>query len=871
MKSLFSYLFILLFPISAFAAGSMSNNNLDINSAPEIKYTDPSPTGNKVLKPFAEYGVFIGKGSLLPATLVDEESSSRLDVLSLSGTSFDSYSFENNTINTSSASLGSNGNVAGGVMFIDPNIGSDINISNSLFNSNIITALGISSVGGAIASFLDGNVLYITDSTFRNNRAINTSVDPHILNPTTAPGYLGAGGAIFTTSKLVVKNSYFEGNSASSDGAAARGGAIANYGGTVTVEDSSFYNNSVTSVQNEAIGGAISNTQKDDAGTGGTLNVVARNKDVVFSGNTMNNGVLNDIYNKGGSTTNLNAAAGKSITFNSGIDGNGATNKVIINEANSSGVAGGTIVLNADIKNNTVEMHSGTLHFASATISNYFTDAPLNVEGDSTFSLLNGNIKNVNLGNFTNNANVSLILDIDLDSQSVDSISANPGQLGGNKFRIDGFNVIADSMLDRAEIDLNDVFTDTDARDALAAAYATGFPTTANGKIYTYDVELDDADYRVDFIRRGDYVSGFNPYLYNQTISMRQLANVQHYITQNILNEDNFIFDVDFKKLILSDRIKYRSKLIVTKDRNTSKVIEKRIFNLVRVDSREDAMRLASGEDVYGVLAMKQNLSISGKNQRKPNVWLNAMGLKDTAKYDDFSSVKNDFFTILLGVNTRTKEFRNGVKAYGNVYLGYLRGNQEYDDNKIENDGGYFGASGFVERNNIFAALTANIGFASNDAKNKYGKDSYDNYWFALSTKFGYNYNIGNSGYSLEPSLYLSYIFVNADSYNSKSGVRIGQENLNSFQVAPSLKLSKIFKKDLSLSIKAKYVVELVNDLDVKADNILLPELTDDPFIEYGLSLDKKIKDIFSLNLELNRRDGGRRGWIGAVNAKFFF
>ncbi len=856
MKNISSLLLFFLFSVSAFATTNVDNNNFDNNSASGLVYNSK----DGVFETFKTH-VYIGIASLVDDStgnfyILENENNLLYKTLNV----FDGYSFNKNNLTISGSAA------AGGVMFIDTKIGKDIKILNSNFSGNSLQADASAGVGGAIASFIDSAYsLSISNTSFNDNSIKHIGVSKIDVNPDFEDGYIAAGGAIFTTSNVNVDNSTFSNNSVSADGYMARGGAIANYGGTVTVEDSSFYNNRVTSVKNEAIGGAISNTQKNDDGVGGTLTIVAKNKDVVFSGNTMN-GTPNDIYNKGGSRLELRAEAGKSITFYGGIDGDGASNIININDYDTTG----TIVLNSAIKNNTVNVHDGTLQFGNYA-GDYFENAPLNVEGDVNFSLLNGVIRNVNLGDFSiNHGGVSLLLDVNLDNLTVDSISANTS-LAGNKFTISGFNVLADTMLDRVTINLDDIFSGATASDALASAYASGFPTTADSAIYTYDVELDDTKYTVDFVRRGDYVSGFSPYLYNQTISMRQIANVQHYITQNILNKDNFMFDVDFKKLILSDRIKYRSKVIAIKDKNTSKVINKRIFNLVRVDSREDALRLASGEDVYGVLAIRQDLSITAKNQRRPNVWINAMGLKDTAKYDDFSSVKNDFFTILLGVNTKTKEFGNGVKAYGNVYLGYLRGNQKYNDNKIENDGGYVGASGFIERNNIFMVLTANIGFLSNDAKNKYGKDDYDNYWIALGTKFGYNYNIGNSGYSLEPSVYLSYVFVNADSYNSRSGVRINQENLNSFQVAPSLKLSKIFKKDLSLSIKAKYVVELVNDLDVKTSNILLPELTDDPFIEYGISLDKKIKDIFSLNVELNRRDGGRHGWIGGVNAKFFF
>ena len=855
----------------------------DNTTAPLVKYTN-DPLDKKSLGDFG-INFAVGAFSLINTNIgnisifvdPDPNNRNRADLSYKDSDGFSGRTFNGDWLSVTAKP------VAGGSIFIDTYIEKDINISNSIFDGNGINTDVGSSVGGAIASFIDDSYsLNISGTTFNNNSVVNSNGNPYLA----FNDYMGMGGAIFTTSNVNISDSIFSGNSVLTNGYRAYGGAIANYGGTVTVKDTSFYNNSVNSESGSAIGGAISNTNRDrrtdstgtvvivDDSIGATLNIIAENKDVIFEGNTAK-GVLNDIYNKGGSTTNLNAAAGKSITFRSGIDGdvaNASTNKVIINQSNSSGVSGGTIVLDSNIKNNMVEMYGGTLNFASATITDYFENAPFSVQGDSAFSLYSGTVGNVNLGDFTNSANISLLLDVDLDNLKVDSISANnSSSLQGNKFTIGGFNVIADSMFDTATIDLDDIFTGVDASDALASTYANGFPTVANGSIYTYDVNLNEANNTVDFVRRQAYVSGFNPYLYNQTVSMRETANAQNYITQNILNRYNPMFEIDVKKLIISDRVKYRSDVIAGKNNHISKVVERNIYNLVRVDSREDAIRLLRGENVYGELVKEEDSVVMTNNEYRSNVWVSILGLKDTSKYDDFPSVRNDFFTALIGIDSKTKKLANGVKVYSSAYLGYLRGNEKYTDNKIENNGLYIGTSGFARYDNIFMALTTNIGFLNNEAKNKNGKDKYDNYWFGIGTKFGYNYNIKNSTYSIEPSVYLSYIFVNAENYNSKSGVRIKQNNLNSFQIAPSLKLSKAFKNNLLLSVKAKYVIELVNDLDVRADNILLPELTNDPFIEYGISLDKRIKDRFALNVELNRRDGGRHGWIGGLNARFFF
>ncbi len=192
------------------------------------------------------------------------------------------------------------------------------------------------------------------------------------------------GGAIANANGIVViENADFEGNSSSGNG-----GAIDTWGtGITTIIDSSFknnhanddfdYNNYVNGVRNEttSAGGAITNND------GGTLNIVAQNKDVEFTGNTVgsgNNEFSNAIANNG--TINLNASEGHSIIFNDTIGyslgSSIAPNTININKrdvalTNSAGEAiktptAGTIAINNAVYDQTVNLYGGTLKFGTS-------------------------------------------------------------------------------------------------------------------------------------------------------------------------------------------------------------------------------------------------------------------------------------------------------------------------------------------------------------------------------------------------------------------------------------------------------------------------------------------------------------------------
>lgn len=695
--------------------------------------------------------------------------------------------------------------------------------------------------GGAIANFINtNNTLSIDSSNFYYNHVEISGREGTEFSNDKAMVEL-AGGAVFNSSNMTINNSTFKNNyiDNADNNYNAYGGAIANRGGILTITDTSFTDNKVYNSAEannfgagSVYGGAIANYEyhHDDVSDLydivepnlgiPTLNIIAKNKDVVFQGNGVkqvynsDNFTSNALYNADSGVVNLEANAGHKIIFYDGIDGD-ETGSINVNNGS------GTIVIANTVQNNKLGLYGGTVQLGTSDTNEsnfvksnkYFDNAPITVYGDSTLSIQNGKIDStpVNIGNISFNngtSKLSLAIDIDLATNTSDSIT---GTNGGNATQIVLNNItilndLGNSNKYTFNLDLGNLANDItyDFEDSISSA------------LFEYDLKYENGI--LSLTRNANSANGINKTVYNQAISMRALSRVQHDLTESILSRDtNLKFDSNTRKLVFA-----KKKAEKTNDSNS-------------------------------------------------NVWLDIFGNKQDVKYNVISNTEEDYFSAVLGVSSDVYKLDNGITTYGNIYLGYLNGNQKYtDSNKIQNDGFYIGTSALADYKDFLFGFTANFGYADNEASNSSGKDNYDNYWLTFGTKLAYSWNIGGS-YFLEPGINLSYVFMKNDSYTSKLGVKIDEDNLNSFQVSPALRFTKIFEANSSLSLKVRYVAELVKDLKAKVGDFNIHELGNGNYVEYGLSYDDIITDWFAINLELDRRDGDVRGWTGGANFKFMF
>lgn len=189
------------------------------------------------------------------------------------------------------------------------------------FTSN--KAQGVAAKGGAVYNALTGRITF-NNADFTENTAYEDS---------DAQSYRGhtvfvSGGAISNNGQIVISNATFSGNTAESDKHTSYGGAIDNTSDDASfvsqIVDSSFFDNTAVSHSGSgAVGGAIhSQSWRGTNPTIARMEIIARNKDVVFDGNKA---VAGTGVSFGGALANDNHSQmnvytdGQNIIFNNNV------------------------------------------------------------------------------------------------------------------------------------------------------------------------------------------------------------------------------------------------------------------------------------------------------------------------------------------------------------------------------------------------------------------------------------------------------------------------------------------------------------------------------------------------------------------------
>lgn len=272
---------------------------------------------------------------------------------------------------------------------------------------------------------------------------------------------------------------------------------------------------------------------------------------------------------------------------------------------------------------------------------------------------------------------------------------------------------------------------------------------------------------------------------------------------------------------------------------------------------------------IQSTIAQTTFSSLNNTLPQKDNAWVSVIGFDDTVDMKSFNDVDSEMYSVVGGVNSNVKYF-DGFDANYGLYAGYISSEQKYDGNKIDQNGGYVGLNSVLNKGNAEFLATVDTGYIRNEDKHSYGTDKFDTYFTGVSVKAGYTYEL-NNGLSIVPSLYAGYTFVNNEDYTSKSGVKIKNDNLHLFEVAPGVKVNKDFNNGWTGYAQAKYALITDNGGDTDINNINLPNISAKDYVEYGLGANKALDDNWSLAAEINRRDGGREGWNGNLNIKYNF
>ena len=730
--------------------------------------------------------------------------------------------FDDNFVNANGLNLGSGGaiyNINGG----------NVNIDTALFENNYTS--GARSYGGAIANDFTGGtptVMTINNSVFRNNYSEGS--------------VLPTGGAIYNTGTINITNTEFEDNRTFGDESLASYGGVIYNTGTANFKDSTITNNSSSGGAMSIVrGGAMYNggsliidnthvsgnhTDAEFYGDGGAIyndtsgTTVIRNS--VIENNYVNS---NSGYSEGGGIAN----AGTVSIENSVLQNNrkGDTKNDIYNYATGtvnfsgdgtttilSGIAGsGKLnktdngVLNLGGENS---LFTGNFDFTGGTLnllqnSSYFSAENTFFGNGTNFNMQNGAIDSVNFGNLTLSGKTDISADVNLSDQTMDRISAD-SLTGNGILHLSSLSIEGTPKQSRISIPFaNSVIKD----------YVEYTPEIIQSPIYDYSLSYNSSDGNLNFAR-----GGFNSSVLIPAVA----AQLAGYLTQ-----------IDTYKRVFSN---LDMVMILSPDK------------IAGFDSR-NKMADANGSFAFSPLMIPE--------ERK-GIWIKPYSTFENVPLRGGARVSNISYGTLIGGESELKKLQRGWYALYGAYLSYNGSHQTYGGNGIYNNGGLGGVDAVFYKGGFFSAWTANAGANSAEGSTMFGKQNFVMLNAGIAEKTGYNVALLDRRLILQPSLLMSYSFINTFDYTTDYNVNINAEPLHAIHIEPQLKIIGNFKNYLQPYLSVSMIWNVIDNTRFQANTVYLPELSVKPFVEYGVGVQKRWGDRFTGFLEGMIRNGGRNG-----------
>lgn len=744
----------------------------------------------------------------------------------MQGTKAGLLTIENSTFSNNES------NKAGGAL----GLFNDAKISNTEFINNKNTADSEALEGGG-AVFLGSvsNVTAIENVVFKGNTSGSTGGAIGMRDPVNGDNSgasleisgaifenntaAGNGGAVYNTfENTTISKTEFVGNKGVNGGAiyneaAGQTGAQSPAAG-LTVEDVSFTNNSATGQ-----GGAIF--------ANNDVTVNAKGSDVTFSGNSDSNGANDIIMNAAGSTLELNAAEGKSLSLGGGVkSGNdedaAATYNIAINgatyDANQEGSfdAVGQVVLANTVNNAMIDVAQGTLGLSS--VANV-DKSKVNVQSGATLDTANNQIETVG-SNITLQSGAELKVDIDAATGKGDNFSgANiiADNNGEKNVVINEINAVGETNeTNLSSLNIASALGLTDVADVSVSAAAMAQTYTVMTPIRKMNGIIDENG-MMTFAPTGNGYRDFNPAVMAAPVA----AQLGGYLTQ--LNAYNQAFhNMDMYMLMTKSQRK----------------------------ALKMAGRVASTSLVGGVeAAHKDN-----------NMWFNPYASYEKVDLNHGPKVENTGYGMFFGGESDLKDLGHGWDGVFGAYVGYNGSHQSYDGVSVYQNGGSLGLVGMAYKDNFFTGLTINTGANAASANTRFGDEDFAMLMAGIASKSGYNFEFKDGKVILQPSLLMSYTMVNTFDYDNGANVNITSDALHAFQLEPGVKLIGNLKNGWQPYAGVSFVWNLFDKAKFQANDVSLPQISVKPYVKYGVGVRKSWGERLTGFFQTYVTNGGRNG-----------
>ena len=800
-------------------------------------------------------------------------------------------------------------NIYGGITdVIGSFIGNSINLTSPNYSNQ--TVHGGAIYNGGLWDYDEyNNIKYVSyigniSGTFLNNYVSIKDNNDNI-------GCSALGGAIYNVGRIdSITNSHFQNNYAEAERGDAFGGAIYNntrnglspniieVSGIGKIQNTTFIGNYAKSQSGTAQGGAIWSNRD--------LNIVADNGESLFSGNYVQNGDKKDPqaifvtnmwtkkslwYNEEYShsfyqneshktTVTLNSINNGKIIFNDKITGE--TTKTPINkyynrwdsnagkyipqyvdddyndtdtptevtltpELKITGDSSSIVQLNNNIENMDISLSGTNLHLGAR--DNVLDGNNIDLQS-GTLSMVNNQVGVASLNNVTLSGNTNFVADVDLANEQMDRITANNyNTQQGINLNVVGMNLLSDSTKDVTEIYFAQPGLKNNVVNGMPANGGYNLPSSAQTTFYTpiykYNAIYDNRNDGGYFMfTKGDKIltanggggttitptgnpsDAFNPSVLAPSVASQAGANATMNQTFNYAfqNSDNFM------------TIPYLERVAI------------KTANRYALSPTGDATDVGTFSPLFNA----QNETSSA--WVKPYASFENIPLKNGPK------VSNITYGTLVGFDTPIKSLRHGWDRAWTGYIGYNGASQRFSGVDATQNGGLVGGTLTLYKGNFFNATTVSTGAIVGDNRTMYGTDNYTMLMAGVGNKTGYNFEFKEGKIIIQPSMLLSYTFVNTFDYTNAAGVKIKNDPLHAIQIAPGVKFIANTKNGWQPYIGVNMIWNLLDKSKVSANDVRLPEMSIKPYVQYGVGVQKRFKDRYMAFGQAMIQNGGRNG-----------
>ena len=534
-----------------------------------------------------------------------------------------------------------------------------------------------------------------------------------------------------------------------------------------------------------------------------------------FKGNyTYNNGKKDDnaIY-MDNATLTLEAKNNGVIQLDDNVRGTTGYNVDV------NGDSTGKVQLNNQLYGAKVNLRNTTLQLGNE--QNLSEAAQLNLYS-GTLSLQNNKIGNFYTPEFRVHSTTNLALDVNLKNKTMDTISADTIVINnGMKLNVNSLNITKATTAQEVSIKF------AEENMANHVAY-TGASEVIYSPIYKYNasygVNGEDGKGYFTFVRgASDSSNSYNP----AVLTTGSNAQVGAKATQLQTFNQAFQHADSFMNLPSADRL-------AIKNRN----------------------KYASADNVANVGVFSPLLT----HDESAGFWVKPYATFENVPLKNGPKVQNISYGTLVGYDGALTPIRNGWDRVITNYVGYNGSTQHYNGVDSYQNGGLVGSTITLYKGSFFNATTISAGASVGESNNMYGKENFTSLLAGVGNKTGYNFEFFDGGFIVQPSLLLSYTFVNTFDYTNAAGVRIDSDPMHSIQVAPGVKFIGNTENGWQPYLAVNMVWDILAHSSVKANNVELPEMSIKPYIQYGLGVQRRFGDKFMAFGQAMVQSGGRNG-----------